>query len=338
MPSLAVKYRPKTLEEVVSQDSIIKILKRQLELGEIKNTYLFCGASGCGKTTIARAFANAINNGKGSPIEIDAASNNGVDNVRSIVASSSERSLDSEYKVIIVDECHALSSSSWQAFLKCIEEPPRYTIFIFATTDPQKIPSTILNRVMRFNFTRIPANKIKDRLMYISQKEGFSNYAESCEYISRICNGQMRDAISLLEKCASYDSNISINNTVTVLGNFSNDIYFKLINNIIDGNIEKSLNIINDVYLSGADLKLFIDNFLTFGLDVAKYCLCKDISVTKFPSTAENDLNACTNFDNSQGYYVYVVDKLLELKNIIKTDLDCRSTVEVYIIKMCNCR
>ena len=153
MEALAVKYRPKTFEDVVSQNAIIRILRKQIELKQFKNCYLFCGASGCGKTTVARIFANAINQGNGNPIEIDAASNNGVDNVRQLIKTASERSLDSEYKIIIIDECHALTTQAWQAFLKCIEEPPMYTIFIFCTTDPQKIPTTIINRTMRFNFS-----------------------------------------------------------------------------------------------------------------------------------------------------------------------------------------
>ena len=132
--SLARYYRPKTFEEICGQDSIIKILKRQLDLKEFKNTYLFCGSSGCGKTTTARAFANAINNGVGNSIEIDAASNNGVENVRNLIKTASERAVDSEYKIIIIDECHSLTSQAWQAFLKCIEEPPTYTIFIFCNT------------------------------------------------------------------------------------------------------------------------------------------------------------------------------------------------------------
>ena len=134
--ALATKYRPRTLEEMVSQNSIVKILNKQLETGQIHNTYLFCGASGCGKTTAGRAFAAKLNDvpySKDMPgvIEIDAASNNGVDNVREITKSAMERSIQSKYKVYIIDECHALSSSSWQAFLKVLEEPPAHTIFIF---------------------------------------------------------------------------------------------------------------------------------------------------------------------------------------------------------------
>ena len=170
--SLAVKYRPKEFSEAVGQDAIITILEKQLEKRNFKNAFLFCGASGCGKTTVARIFANKINEGYGEPIEIDAASNNGVDNIRDIVSAANERSIDSEYKIYIIDECHTLTPQSWQAFLKCLEEPPKYTIFIFCTTDPQRVPNTILSRVQRYNFQRISHKGIVDRLKYIIEQEG----------------------------------------------------------------------------------------------------------------------------------------------------------------------
>ena len=335
MESLAVKYRPKIFEEVCSQTSIIKILKRQLELKQFKNTYLFCGASGCGKTTIARIFANEINKGIGSPIEIDGASNNGVDNVKSIISSASERSIDSEYKIYIIDECHALTNQAWQAFLKCIEEPPTYTIFIFCTTDPQKIPATILNRVMRFNFNRISNDKIRERLEYICEQEHFLNYKEGCDYISRICNGQMRDGIALLEKCASYDIDINIDNVLSALGNYSYDVQFDLVNFMIDGNTDQSLRVINYLYNQGNDLRLFIDQFLAFCLDIMKYSLTGTYEVTKIPSTLEERLKNSINFENSIQYYSYLVDKLLQLKNILKNDNDVKSTIEVMVVNIC---
>ena len=147
MISLAVKWRPKTFEEMVEQKSVVQILQKEIETNQIKNCYLFCGQSGAGKTSQARLFAKRINNNVGEPIEIDAASNNSVENVRNIVKAAQERSIDSKYKVYIIDEAHALSNQAWQAFLKCIEEPPEFTVFIFCTTDPQKINATILNRV-----------------------------------------------------------------------------------------------------------------------------------------------------------------------------------------------
>lgn len=339
MEALAVRYRPQTFEDVCSQDSIIKILRRQIELDQIKNCYLFCGASGCGKTTVARIFANEINKYNGSPIEIDGASNNGVDNVKQIIASASERAIDGgKYKIYIIDECHMLTTQAWNAFLKCIEEPPTFTIFIFCTTDPQKIPATILNRTMRFNFNRIKSDIIRERLISISKSEGYSNYVDTCDYISRICSGQMRDAIALLEKCADYNTDLSINNTLEALGNYSYDIYFKLVNNIIDGNVKEVLDIINDIYQNGGDLKLFIEQFLTFCLDVCKYSLCGDYHITSLPVSFEEDLKTASNFNEAPRYYSYVVDKLLALKNMLKTDSNIKNTIEVVLMDIARCQ
>ena len=173
MSSLAVKYRPKTLQDVSGQTSTVKIIERYITTNTLPHAILMQGASGCGKTTCARIVANMLNNGQGEPIEIDAASNNGVENVRQIIHDAQERSIDSKYKINIIDECHSLKNQAWQAFLKSIEEPPTYTIFIFCTTDPQKIPETIKNRVQRFTFNRIGTEQIKERLAYICRMEGF---------------------------------------------------------------------------------------------------------------------------------------------------------------------
>ena len=169
--SLAIKYRPKSFDDVVEQGSIKVILQQQLDANETKNAYLFCGGAGTGKTTCARIFANEINKGQGNPIEMDAASNSSVEDVRMIIQQAKTQSLDSEYKVFIIDECHSISNTGWQAFLKLIEEPPAKSIFIFCTTDPQKIPKTILSRVQRYDFNRISQEGIVKRLKHIIDEE-----------------------------------------------------------------------------------------------------------------------------------------------------------------------
>ena len=337
MESLAVKFRPKNFSEVCHQSSIVKILQRQIDTDSFKNVFLFCGASGCGKTTCARIFAKEINKGQGEPIEIDAASNNGVDNVKSIIRSAQERSIDSKYKVYIIDECHSITSQGWQAFLKCIEEPPQYTIFIFCTTDPQKIPETIKNRVQQFRFNRIPTDVIKERLAYICRQEGFSNYEESVDFISKLSEGGMRSAIAYLEKCASYSEDLSINNVLAALGNYSYDMFFDLVNNLIDGKEAEVLNVISALYDEGSDLKLFVDQFLNFCMDVAKYALFKTTDVTRIPSSMEIYLQNSTNFENASKYYTYVMDKLLQLKIMLKNDNSPRSTIEIVFLQIARC-
>lgn len=338
MTSLAVKYRPQEWEDVVEQKSVVQILKQQIATNNIKNAYLFAGASGAGKTTASRILANKINKGVGSPIEIDAASNSGVDNVRSIIADAQERAIDSEYKIYIIDEAHALSNQAWQAFLKCIEEPPQYTIFIFCTTDPQKIPATILNRVQRFNISRISTNGIKNRLAYICEQEHFINYEESIDYISKIADGGMRDAIALLEKCASLSTNLDINTTLSALGNYSYSSFFDLINSMIDGNEKQVLSIIDTYYNDGNDLKLFVDQYLNFCIDVTKYALFKSCDLIRIPISMKDKLDNTVNIEGANKYFQYIINKLLELKINIKNDTNIQATIEVIFLQLTRCQ
>lgn len=336
--SLAVKYRPNEWEEVCSQNSVKSILQRQIELGIISNCYLFSGKSGCGKTTLARLFARKINGVNGDLIEIDGASNNGVDNVKAIIKSAQERSINSKYKIFLIDECHMITTQGWNAFLKCIEEPPSFTIFLFCTTDPQKIPSTILNRVQRFNISAIKTDELRQRLEYICQQEGYLNYKDAADYLSKISNGGARDAICMLEKCAAYSNDLCMDNVLESLGNYSYNTFFDLVNSIIDGNEANVLKTIDDFYRAGNDLKIFVDQFLNFVLDVAKYTIFKDISMTKIPSNMHQKLDSSVNFDNADKYYSYIMDKMLEMKNSIKYDSDVRATIDVMMLQMTRCQ
>jgi len=344
--SLAVKYRPKTFEDTLSQGSVIKILRRQLELKQYTNCYLLSGPSGCGKTTLARIFGNEINQGKGSLIEIDGASNNGVDAIRTIIDEAKERSIDSEYKIFIIDECHMITTQGWNAFLKCIEEPPKYTIFMFCTTNPEKVPATIQNRVMRLNLSKVNINLIKDRLLYICKNEGFTNFNEACEFISKLSSGGVRDAISLLEKCANYSTDLNINNVLECLGNFSYDLFFDLTNAFVDRNQGEVLNILQSFYDSGKDLKLFVDQYLDFILDLNKYFIFKNMISLKIPASLEvvrfsnGDPNPrcvkyVTGIENNINYFNMLVKHILNMKNIIKYDTNIKSTIEALSIQIC---
>ena len=332
--SLAVKYRPQEFNEVCSQRSVIQILEKQLVQKDVKNCYLFCGPSGTGKTTISRIYAHKLNEGIGQPIEIDAASNSGVENVRQIIKAAQERSLQGKYKVYILDECHSFSNAAWQAFLKCIEEPPRYTIFMFCTTDPQKIPATILNRVCRFNLTRIPTAQIKERLLYIAQQEGFSNYEEACDYISKLANGGMRDAIATLDKAASFDTDLSMKNVLEALGNYSYSTFIDLANAFIDCDQATIFKVVSSYYEQGNDLKLFVDQFLSFMIDVTKYSIFKSFDMIRVPSTMKSELDRVINIQNASQYFSYVVDRLLDTKNMIKNDSQIKSTVEIMFLRI----
>ena len=272
--SLAIKYRPTTFNEVVEQNSIKIILQQQIKEKSFKSAYLFVGGAGTGKTTCARIFAHDINNGQGNPIELDAASNNGVEDVREIIQQAKTKSLDSEYKIFIIDECHALSNSAWQAMLKIIEEPPAKSIFIFATTDPQKIPKTILSRVQRYDFQRISQKGIVDRLEAILMGEyGVSHVGltDSLEYIAKIADGGMRDAITLMDKCLAYSTDLSMENVINALGTVDYETMIHLSADILVKNAKAVVTRIEELYNSGKDIKQFVKQYLQFLLDIQKF-------------------------------------------------------------------
>ena len=337
--SLAVKYRPTTFEDVCGQNITVKVLEKAVEKRHFKNVYLFAGDSGCGKTTLARLFANAINQGVGTPIEIDAASNNGVDNVRAIIESANQRALDAEYKIFIIDECHAITPQGWQAFLKGIEEPPAYTIFMFCTTEPNKIPPTILNRVQRYNITKIQTNLIKNRLMYICQKEGFTNYEETCDLISKNVQGCMRDAITYLDKCSDYSTDLSLTNAKYVLNNFSYEAMFNLTWALQEKNDGNILRIIDQLSDTGTNLKAFIDTYLEFIINLNKFNIFKDINITTIPAyLAAKDNPVVQNtvsIKDSKAWFNSLIELLLQIKLQIRYDNSYKTTIEAFLISFC---
>ena len=297
--TLAVKYRPKTFEDVVEQKAIKDILTDQIKTGTFQHSYLFCGPAGCGKTTAARIFANDINGGKGNPIEVDAASNNGVDNVREIIDGARRKSLDSDYKVYIIDECHMLSTGAWNAMLKLLEEPPKTTVFIMCTTDPQKIPATILSRVQRYNFSKISLDNITSRLKYIVHREvdevldqggpdgAYTFTDEAIQYIAKLADGGMRDAITMMDKCLSLNPDLTVESVVQALGTVDYHTHFDLLLHMECGNKSAATKLIEDVYNSGKDLKQFVKQFQYFVLDVCKYKMFNDFKYVSIPALPE---------------------------------------------------
>lgn len=343
--TLAVKYRPQTWDDVTEQSSIKIILQQQLEANEIKNAYLFCGPAGCGKTTCARIFAHDINKGQGNPIEMDAASNSGVDDVRGIIQQAQTKSLDSEYKVFIIDECHSISNTGWQAFLKLIEEPPAKSIFIFCTTDPQKIPRTILSRVQRYDFTKISQEGISIRLTDIYDMEiGVPSnkqdvICEAIEYIAKLAEGGMRDAISLMDKALAYNSKLTLENVVIALGTTDYDTMFKLANDITIGNNASIIETIETLYNSGKDIKQFVRQFTQFLLDIQKFDIMgnKAWQYISIPRLDEYEKELTNKESNYFDVLMDILEVFVKLNSEIKYSntpkYDVESAILLYTMK-----
>lgn len=340
MKSLAVKYRPKTFSEVTEQGSVRAILQNQLDTGEIKNAYIFVGSAGCGKTTCARIFANEINKGKGRPVEMDAASNNSVDDVREITKMAQTKSLDSEYKVFILDEVHMFSAGAWAAMLKLIEEPPARSIFIMCTTDYWKIPKTILSRSQRFTFNRISTQGIIDRLSDILAMEKVEQYADSLtaiEYIARLSEGGMRDALTTLDKCLAYSPELTMQNVISALGGSSFDELFDLTESVLYKEHDKVIEIIEKVYSRGEDMKQFVKAYLDFCMDIYKFLLTDELTYTKFPETKEmrdKITSLVSDYDNISEQMNIIIQEIIRLDSNIKWSQSPKNIIEVALITM----
>lgn len=335
--SLAVKYRPHDWDSVVEQGSAKTILQQQIESGEIQHAYLFVGSAGTGKTTIARIFANAINKGMGNPMELDAASNNSVDDIRNIIQQSKVQSMDSEYRVFILDEVHMLSNSAWNAMLKILEEPPAKSIFIMATTNPEKIPRTILSRVQRFDFKRISQQGIIDRLKYIldtekSEGRELSYTEDAISYLARISDGGLRDSITLTDKCLAYSTNLTIENVIQALGTVDYEVFFELSDAIHNKQPDYLIKLIEKIHSDGKDLKQFIKDYMSFLLDINKYDILHNFDYLQIPQTYETALH---NYE--QGWYNTCRDLLpviVKLNADIKWETQPRISIESKLLEV----
>lgn len=335
--SLATKYRPQRFEDVCGNKTTVTILKKVIEARKFKNVMLFAGASGCGKTTLARLVAKEINGNSNGITELDCASHNSVDDIRVIIDLAKERSLDSEYKIFILDECHMLSSAAWNASLKLLEECPKYTLLFFCTTDPIKIPLTVLNRMQRYNISKIDNKEIIARLKYVCSQEGYTHYDKACDFISKISGGSMREALTNLEKCVDYSSDLSLENVKTVLGDLSYETMFRLTWSLTQKKEDQLFSIIESLDKSGQDLKAFITTYTEFILDLNKYIIFKDISLTNIPeylASEENPVAQFTiNIEDNLNYFNKLVETLLEIKLNTKYDTSCKNTIIIYLLK-----
>ena len=260
--TLANKYRPQEFEDVCTQEVCTKILNKQINDKSYSHAMLFAGNAGCGKTTCARIFANKID---GEIMELDCASHNGVADIKEIVEYARTKSILHEYKVIILDECHTLTPQAWASMLIVLEENLPNSIFVFCTTNTEKIPNTIISRLQRYNFIPINDKDMTTRIKFICSKENISITDEALSYIVKSAKGNLRQALTNLDKCLLYED-LSINSVCKVLNLVSLDVMSDLFNAYSNKDTNKLISLIEDIYNNGYELHQFCRQFLDYSL------------------------------------------------------------------------
>lgn len=345
------KYRPSNFDELMGQDHIVRLLKNSVIENKLAHTYLFTGPRGTGKTSSARIFARTINcehpvdgipcgecascqNFNNSPdiVEIDAASNTGVDNIRNIIDEVMIAPSFMKYKVYIMDEVHMLSKSAWNAFLKVLEEPPEYVVFILATTDVQNVPVTVLSRCQRLDFRRIDRNRIVDNLRKVCNSENINITDDALDEISYLSDGGMRDALSILDQLSKASDKIDIDVIKNNYGTVTLDEITELYNNILHNDINTLVNNLNDIKLTGIDIKILINKMLDCYIDKAVEIKKRNLSTQAFNQIKKiietlNDISGKLNY-SSNGFLMLELE-LISFINDDDTKLSNREITQI---------
>lgn len=359
MPYTALyrKWRPDTFEDVKGQDHIVTTLKNQIRTGRIGHAYLFCGTRGTGKTTIAKIFARAVNcehPEDASPcnhckscesilagasinvVEIDAASNNGVENIREIRDEVQYSPAEGRYRVYIIDEVHMLSTGAFNALLKTLEEPPSYVIFILATTEPNKIPITVLSRCQRYDFHRISIETISQRLKTLTDGEGVDVEERALRYIAKKGDGSMRDSISLLDQCIAfhYGETLTYEKVLDVLGAVDNEILGELLKLALAGKTAECIYKIEEIVMQGRELTQMVTDFVWY-LRNLLLLKASDVDADVLGISEENlaslaEIAMETDADTLM-YYIRVFSELL---GKIRYASDKRVLIEVTFVRL----
>jgi DNA polymerase-3 subunit gamma/tau len=354
------KWRPDNFEDVKGQDHIVTTLQNQIKADRIGHAYLFCGTRGTGKTSIAKIFAKAVNCEhpiNGSPcnecescraiatgnsmnvIEIDAASNNGVDNIRQIRDEVQYSPTQGKYKVYIIDEVHMLSIGAFNALLKTLEEPPSYVIFILATTEAHKIPVTILSRCQRYDFHRISIETISDRLSQLMQAENINVEDKAIKYIAKAADGSLRDALSLLDQCIAFylGRDLKYENVLDVLGAVDTQVYAEMLSLITMSDTTAVMELIEKLIMQGRDIGQFVNDFIWYLRNLLLIKTTDDLSKVEDVIEASKDsieqLKKDAKLVDTDTIMMYI-RVLSELANDLKVATQKRIKLEVTLIKL----
>lgn len=350
------KYRPKNFEEVIGQKHIVTSLKNQIMNDQISHAYLFTGTRGTGKTSIAKIFARAINCEhpiNGSPcgecdtckalldpssldiIEIDAASNNRVDEIRDLREKVKYPPVNGRYKVYIIDEVHMLTDSAFNALLKTLEEPPKHVVFVLATTEVQKLPATILSRCLRFDFKLLENSEIEGLLKHIFEDSNIKSDEESVALIARLGEGSVRDALSVAEMCVAYtNKNITYSAVVDAVGAIDRKVLSNLSKYILSGDVNNILNTIHSILEKGKVVSQLAKDLANYFRDMAVVKTCKDANaILKYPEDILHDMEEMSK-DSSINKILNAFKTLSSLDNEFRYSTNPRSLFELNVLNL----